>query len=984
MAGASAVVARILTQYTDKGSKAAQKDIARLEKKINAFGKKAVKSFGLAAAASAALAVKIGFDSVKAASDDLKSQEALAGVLRTVTGASAETIAAIEEHISKQQMLTNITDNELRASLSRLVTVTGNVTAAMDLNSVAVDAAAGSGNDFEATTAAIAKATGGNFKALKALFPALDASIVKNKDLGKALTYLDLTYKGAAERLAKKDPITGLKIAFGEVAEKLGGALLPAVILFAEYVKSEVIPLINAWTTANQDGLNAALQDSVGKIKEVVDAFKDIYTVLSGINAILPLGIGGWLKLTAAISTASTAVGVAVLLIARYKALKVFASVSRDKTAFLELRKEMSFFRRASHDAIAAFRGIGAWAAKSKGFLALLTRGFIALNKAIFMTPWGRLLLVAVGLGYAFKKLAENFNWFGMGKDKAAEATAAALEKEKKDRLALNKVLMSPAARAAKVKAAKEEEARVARLAAMNAKTAAANAKQEKIDAKNAALKKQIQDKYKIKITDSDEYENIQLEAVKKLQEKQKNADASVMNRIKMRKEEIALFEQLNKNAERYADILTVLADEKLSDLDIVVLGKKWGITTDAVKSYIATLFMTSDGVISDYEVKTLMAAWNMTEAQARQYLEFLKVVEKGTISDENIKALARKWYGSDSDSAVSQARQYADFVEKIHDGKLTNKEIEDLKLKWNLTTAQVVAYITQTKMKVDATGTILSAGDIAALGWTNALTALNAFLAKLNSSSFVFPKIPDGAPPAATGCPTGSTMINGKCTPIGTNPKVTDPAATGCPSGSTMIGGKCVPIVPKGDDKIVVTPDYSGDDGIARRAAAAGLAAKNAAEAERLAALAKQNAQFAAKAAAMQAAADAAALAASSEVNAQASALAAFKDKEARDLAAAQATAASNAALDVDERSQFRAMQDAFKSSAYQTPTGKFESPFMDNSKGLTGKLERMDTNVYVTVNGSVTTENDLVQTVRNGLLRGQSNGQTLTLEAV
>jgi hypothetical protein len=47
-----AVVARILTQYSDKGSKAAQKDINKLGKNIDGFAKKATKAFGLAAAAS--------------------------------------------------------------------------------------------------------------------------------------------------------------------------------------------------------------------------------------------------------------------------------------------------------------------------------------------------------------------------------------------------------------------------------------------------------------------------------------------------------------------------------------------------------------------------------------------------------------------------------------------------------------------------------------------------------------------------------------------------------------------------------------------------------------------------------------------------------------------------------------------------------------------------------------------------------------------
>jgi len=50
----------------------------------------------------------------------------------------------------------------------------------------------------------------------------------------------------------------------------------------------------------------------------------------------------------------------------------------------------------------------------------------------------------------------------------------------------------------------------------------------------------------------------------------------------------------------------------------------------------------------------------------------------------------------------------------------------------------------------------------------------------------------------------------------------------------------------------------------------------------------------------------------------------------------------------------------------------------------GFKGLQASGNTTVNLTVNGSVSTENDLVQTIRTGLLRGQYNGQTLTLEAI
>ena len=88
-----AVIARILTQYSDKGSKAAVKDIARLTKKFDDFGKKARKSFAIAITATAALSVKIGKDAVDAAIQDSKSQAVLAQAMMNTNGATREAIA---------------------------------------------------------------------------------------------------------------------------------------------------------------------------------------------------------------------------------------------------------------------------------------------------------------------------------------------------------------------------------------------------------------------------------------------------------------------------------------------------------------------------------------------------------------------------------------------------------------------------------------------------------------------------------------------------------------------------------------------------------------------------------------------------------------------------------------------------------------------------------------------------------------------------
>jgi FKBP-type peptidyl-prolyl cis-trans isomerase len=97
-----------------------------------------------------------------------------------------------------------------------------------------------------------------------------------------------------------------------------------------------------------------------------------------------------------------------------------------------------------------------------------------------------------------------------------------------------------------------------------------------------------------------------------------------------------------------------------------------------------------------------------------------------------------------------------------------------------------------------------------------------------------------------------------------------------------------------------------------------------------------------------------------------QADTLAAFKAKEAADAAVAKASAAQQ---DYDEKFRIRSMQGVMSASS---------------GSGFKGLTAGGATNVTVNVAGSVTSENDLVATVRNGLLRGQYNGQGLTLEAI
>jgi len=259
-----ALIARILTQYSDKGSKAAQKDIKKLGADFDKFAHRAKVAFGIAAAASAAFAVKVGIDSVKAAMDDQKSQALLANSLRNTVGASNDAIAAVGANMSKQQLLISVTDDELRPSLASLATATHDVGKAQDLQNLALDIAANRHKDLSAVSLALAKAYAGNFTALKKFGIPLSENLIKTKDFTGIVKELAAATAGAATTAANTfaGRMARMKIGIDEAKESLGYAFLPVLEKMVALIVSDVIPKIQKWIDLNKDALAKGLQSA--------------------------------------------------------------------------------------------------------------------------------------------------------------------------------------------------------------------------------------------------------------------------------------------------------------------------------------------------------------------------------------------------------------------------------------------------------------------------------------------------------------------------------------------------------------------------------------------------------------------------------------------------------------------------------------------------------------------------------------------------
>ena len=250
-----------------------------MEKKFGDFANKTAKTFGLAAIAAGAFAAKVGYDAVKAAMEDQKSQVLLANSLRNTVGATDAAIAATEEYITAMQAEFGIADDQLRPALAKLAAVTGDVGKAQALLGTAMDISAAKGVDLDTASKLLSKAYGGNIGALKKLFPQISAATVKSKDFAAAMREISGETKGAAAAAANTfaGQMERIKLAFGEASESLGYKLLPQLKSFADLIINTAIPAIQKFVDENGDkianGFKVSIQYGIAFAKMMYDMF---------------------------------------------------------------------------------------------------------------------------------------------------------------------------------------------------------------------------------------------------------------------------------------------------------------------------------------------------------------------------------------------------------------------------------------------------------------------------------------------------------------------------------------------------------------------------------------------------------------------------------------------------------------------------------------------------------------------------------------
>lgn len=259
------------------------KALAKGEKQIAGFAKKAAGALGLAFGAAAV--IKFGKEGVKAFAENEKSAKRLAGVVKNL-GQAFET-PIIEENLDRISAKYGYQGEVLRDAYQKLLTATGSVTKSNELLNASLDIAAGSGEDLVTVNQDLAALYVGNTKGLKKYNLGLTQAELKTLDFEKGLALLNKTFKGAAGQ--ELETYSGKMRVLGEAADNaqeiIGGGLVDAFMILAGDTTTEDLAESMATLATNTSNvitelakLGKGVADFVGEGYNQVDNFADDIT----------------------------------------------------------------------------------------------------------------------------------------------------------------------------------------------------------------------------------------------------------------------------------------------------------------------------------------------------------------------------------------------------------------------------------------------------------------------------------------------------------------------------------------------------------------------------------------------------------------------------------------------------------------------------------------------------------------------------------
>ena len=266
----------------------ADKDVATFGDKVSKFGKTAGLAFAAAGAAAVAYAGKLAIDGVKSAIEDEAAQAKLANTLRNVTQATDAQIRSTEDYILKTSLATGVADDELRPSLDRLTRATKDLDKAQQLQTLALDIAAGSGKSLQAVTESLSKAQEGNLAGLSRLGVGISKAELATLSFDQITAKLSGTFENQASKQADtfQGKMARLQIAFNEAKETVGSYILDAVTPMVDLIVKRVIPAVQTFidSIGGEKGLNGAFSTYIGAAKKIfipiLDGLKNAFNTI--------------------------------------------------------------------------------------------------------------------------------------------------------------------------------------------------------------------------------------------------------------------------------------------------------------------------------------------------------------------------------------------------------------------------------------------------------------------------------------------------------------------------------------------------------------------------------------------------------------------------------------------------------------------------------------------------------------------------------
>jgi len=584
-----AVVARIVTQYSDKGSKAAARDINKLGKSFDKFAGQVSKAFGLAAAASAAFAIKIGVDSVKAAIADEKSQTLLANSLKNTTGATDAAIAATELFIDQIQRTFGVVDDDLRPALAKLSSVTSSLADGQKLLGLALDVSAGGSVDLGSATNAVTKALQGNYKALRNLGVPITDAMVKSKDLNAVLALTAKTFAGAAAARANtfEFRMKRLAIAFDEAKETLGTALLPVLEELFTVMITKVIPAIQTFLNENGNKLVAVMTQAIKAIVGFGFAiFKVFAFVAKHKEVFVTLG-----AIFAATFVASKVIGFVTAIQGLVKAYQAIRAAAIGAAA-------AQAAATGGISVAAAVAGVAAFTATLGGLYLVTKKANSEMNK---LESTGEDLEFSFdGLNGTTEDFMKSLGGLNIDLGKAGKNTKALTAADLK-LIATQKALA--ALRKFGIKPTNETDPIQLEAARLNLVKQANLQEAERVKAILANLEAQLKANDAIK-----RYTDL----------------LGVVADSKISPEEVIVLSQkwgISKDAVvAYTSAIFAVNDGKISTREVGALATQWNVTTSQAQMYLEFFAALNDGKLSDDEINKLATKWNLTNKEVADY----------------------------------------------------------------------------------------------------------------------------------------------------------------------------------------------------------------------------------------------------------------------------------------------------------------------------------------------------------------------------